>query len=118
MAKMILRRLGLRGRTTIPEELRKQLDYCAGDLIGFIANDDDSITIQRIVLCNDEECPIRDESGPFVATPESVLDDFSDLTPAQQRNLLPVLVSMYQGMKYEDGGKHFGNQKRNAADNP
>lgn len=95
MAKVILRKLGKRGRTTIPDVIRQMLDYRPGDLISFTVNEDDSITLRQEFLCHDEACPIQDDFDEFKITPESVLDDFSDLSPADQFQVMSRLVSAW-----------------------
>lgn len=97
MAKIELRVLGQRGRTTIPYSIRKELDYRPGDLISFTVNEDDSITLRQEFLCEEESCPINDDPSLTEISAETVLEDFSDLSPADQYQVMSRLISAWAG---------------------
>lgn len=95
MARMILRILGKRGRTTIPFSLRKELGLQPGDIVSFTL-EDDSVIVRREELCDFENCPAMMDSDDEI-TPDTVLENFSSLSSHDQYHVMSALISRWAG---------------------
>lgn len=93
MARMILRILGKRGRTTIPFSLRKELGLQPGDIVSFTL-ENDSVKLRREELCDFENCPAMMDSDDEI-TPDTVLEDFSILSSHDQYQVMSALISRW-----------------------
>ncbi len=91
MARMILRILGKRGRTTIPFSLRKELGLQPGDIVSFTL-ENDGVRVRREELCNFENCPAMMDSDDEI-TPDTVLEDFSFLSSHDQYQVMSALLA-------------------------
>lgn len=91
MARMILRILGKRGRTTIPFSLRKELGLQPGDIVSFTL-ENDSVKLRREELCDFENCPAMMDSDDEI-TPDTVLEDFSFLSSHDQYQVMSTLLA-------------------------
>lgn len=93
MARMILRILGKRGRTTIPFSLRKELGLQPGDIVSFTL-ENDSVKLRREELCDFENCPAMMDSDDEI-TSDTVLEDFSFLSSHDQYQVMSALISRW-----------------------
>lgn len=93
MARMILRILGKRGRTTIPFSLRKELGLQPGDIVSFTL-ENDSVKLRREELCDFENCPAMMDSDDEI-TPDTVLEDFSFLSSHDQYQVMSTLLASW-----------------------
>lgn len=91
MARMILRILGKRGRTTIPFSLRKELGLQPGDIVSFML-ENDSVKVRREELCDFENCPAMMDSDDEI-TPDTVLEDFCFLSSHDQYQVMSTLLA-------------------------
>lgn len=91
MARMILRILGKRGRTTIPFSLRKELGLQPGDIVSFML-ENDGVKVRREELCDFENCPAMMDSDDEI-TPDTVLEDFSFLSSHDQYQVMSTLLA-------------------------
>lgn len=91
MARMILRILGKRGRTTVPFSLRKELGLQPGDIVSFTL-ENDSVKLRREELCDFENCPAMMDSDDEI-TPDTVLEDFSFLSSHDQYQVMSTLLA-------------------------
>lgn len=101
MARMILRILGRKGRTTIPFSLRKELGLQPGDIASFTL-EDDSVIVRREELCDFENCPAMMDSDAEVS-PDTILDELSALPPSVQFEVISQFFASHASLN----GKHF-----------
>lgn len=93
MARMILRILGKKGRTTVPFSLRKELGLQPGDIVSFTL-ENGSVKLRREELCDFENCPAMMDSDDEI-TPDTVLEDFSFLSSHDQYQVMSTLISRW-----------------------
>lgn len=101
MARMMLRILGKKGRTTIPFPLRKELGLQPGDIVSFTL-ENDSVKVRREELCDYENCPAMQDSGIEI-TPDMILEVLEDLTPEDQFAVISQFIASHASLN----GKHF-----------
>lgn len=88
----ILRILGKKGRITIPFEIRTILGIGYNDVLSFIVNDDNTITIKKERLC-DSNCP-KYNMSPADMRDDDILKDFIDRLPSSIQRKVLVHLSL------------------------
>lgn len=101
MARMILRILGKRGRTTVPFSLRKELGLQPGDIVSFTV-ENDSVKLKREELCDFENCPAMMDSDDEI-TPDMILEVLEELTPEDQFAVISQFIASHASLN----GRHF-----------
>lgn len=101
MARMILRILGRKGRTTIPFSLRKELGLQPGDIVSFTL-ENDSVKLRREDLCDFEHCPGIMDSDDEI-TPDMILEVMEELTPDDQFAVISQFIASHASLN----GRHF-----------
>ena len=92
MERSVLRILGKRGRTTIPWPIRKELDFCPGDVLLFEADPPDRIIITRMEVVEPEEVEEPDLTGDIFT------EAFHKLSYNQQYRLLVALLADFHAL--------------------
>ena len=86
MERTVLRILGKRGRTTIPWPIRKELDFCPGDVLLFEADPPDRVIITSMEVVEPEE-----EEPDLIG--DIFTEEFHRLPLSQQYRLLASLLA-------------------------
>ena len=83
-----LKILGKRGRITIPFEIRQRLGFRQNDILSFVDNGSDTVTVKREALCTHCSDDLFEEPLEKPDDEETLLDFLDTLSLSEQRAAL------------------------------
>jgi len=83
-----LKILGKRGRITIPYEIRQKLGFRQNDILSFVDNGTDTVTVKREALCTHCADDLFEEPLDKPEDEETLLDFLDSLSLSEQRAAL------------------------------
>ena len=99
-----LKILGKRGRITIPFEIRQRLGFRQNDILSFMDNGCDTVTVKRETLCTHCADDLFDEPLDKPDDEETLLDFLDSLSLSEQRAALIHLSVKWA--EQEGAGRH------------
>ena len=100
-----LKILGKRGRITIPFEIRQRLGFKQNDILSFMDNGYDTVTVKREALCTHCADDLFDEPLDKPDDEETLLDFLDSLSLSEQR---AALIHLSVKWAEAEGAKSYG----------
>ena len=103
----ILKILGKKGRITIPFEIRQRLGFHKNDIISFVDDGKDTVTVKRELICS--HCRDEKEAVDKPDNEETLLEFLDSLSLDEQRaaliHLSVICAQAEKEKKEAEGGK-------------
>ncbi len=100
-----LKILGKRGRITIPFEIRQRLGFRQNDILSFMDNGYDTVTVKREALCTHCADDLFDEPLDKPDDEDTLLDFLDSLSLSEQR---AALIHLSVKWAEAEGAKSYG----------